>query len=104
VTHRSPPAPTTPLPGRYLAALAALAFLLLAACVPGVSTPTPAAPAGRPPPVSEKVLQQAPNVPSPPSGPIPGASPANPGAAGGYPVPGPGTTPITRPAPGAAYP
>ena len=79
----SPPARPA---GRRLLALAALVALAMAACVPVVPTPTPAAPAGKPPPVPEKVLQ-APNVPSPPSGSIPGASPANPG---GY--PGPTTT------------
>jgi hypothetical protein len=104
VTRRSAQPPRRLFSARRLAALVALATLSLTGCVPGVSTPTPAAPAGRPPPVSDKVIQQAPNIPSPPSGPIPGASPANPGAAGGYPVPGPATTPVTRPAPGAAYP
>jgi hypothetical protein len=88
---------------RRLAALAALAAVALSGCVPGVATPTPAAPAGKPPPVPDKVLQ-APNVPSPPPGLIAGATPANPGVAAGYPVPGPATTPATRPAPGAGYP
>jgi hypothetical protein len=82
-----------------------LALALLSACVPSPPTPTPALPGGRPPNVPEKVIQGAPTIAPPPSGAIPNATPANPGAAAGYPVPGPATTPVNRTAPaGAAYP
>lgn len=80
-------------------------ILVSAACVPGVSTPTTAPPlqgGSKGPAVSEKALQL--NPPTPPSGAIQGATPANPGVAGGYPVPGPQSTPVNRTAPGAAYP
>jgi hypothetical protein len=92
----SPPTGRPARPGRLLS-LAALTCLTLSACVPAVSTPTP--PAGKPPPVPDKILQ-APNVPSPPPGAIPGATPV-----GAYPVPGPSPTPESRPAPSSkGYP
>jgi hypothetical protein len=98
------PSSSRPRGGLWLAALA-LGALLSAACVPGVSTPTPAAVIqSKPPAVPDKVLQQAPAAPTPPAGTIVGATPAAPGASGGYPVPGPATTPVSRTAPGAAYP
>ena len=93
--HRTPPA------ARRRLALAALLALTTTACVPVIPTPTPAAPVGKPPPVSDKVLQ-SPNLPSPPPGNIPGATPAG---SFGYPGPGPTATPESRAAPTAkAYP
>jgi hypothetical protein len=106
----------TPRPGSPLAsaldrgwlALAALSLLAGTACVPGVATPTPAAPVR--PAVTVQAPSQSTSLSTPPPGayPAPGASSTvtgNSGVAGGYPAPGPGVTPISRPAPpDKAYP